>query len=153
VYASFPEAMKFYKANPNDCVQLWKDAVVFYDKKGYMKKLNTFAQRLQKKGKTALSESKLKHFRFDAEDAIRAMRAVASTDPATASMYAHVKAANLVELYFDAHQLWTPPPKKQLVAIRAFNKKDGKAFDSFFMASDLSDRLNGLSKMVKIVFG
>ena len=153
VYASFSEAMKFYKSNPNDCVQLWKDAVVLYDKNGYMKKLNTFARRLQKKGKTPLSESDLKHFRFDAEDAIRAMKAIASTDPATASMYAHIKAANLIELYFERRQLWTPPPKKQLVVIRVLSIKDAKAIDAFFMTSDLSEKLNHLSKMVKVVLG
>lgn len=153
VYASFPEAMKFYKSNPNDCVQLWKDAVVLYDKKGYMRKLDAFAKRLQKKGKEPLSEDKLKHFRFDAEDAIRAMKAIAPTDPATADLYAHIKAANLIELYFDVRRLWTPPPKKQLTAIRRFSKKDAKVFDAFFTTSDLSDRLNLLSKMVKVTFG
>jgi predicted nucleotidyltransferase len=35
VYVSYDEAMKFYQANPDDCVQLWKDAQVIFDKSGH----------------------------------------------------------------------------------------------------------------------
>lgn len=152
VYASFPKAMEFYKANPNDCVQLWRDAVVLCDKSGYMKRLHAFAKRLEKKGKPPVSEGRLKHARFDTEDAIRAIETIANDDPATASLYAGIKAANLVELYFDIRQLWTPPPKKQLKKIRELNKGDAKIFDAFFNATDPTERIQLLKKMVKVVF-
>ena len=117
-----------------------------------MKRLHTFAKRLEKKGKSPISEGKLKHFRFDAEDAISAMEAIAKDDSATANLYAGIKAANLIELYFDIRQLWTPPPKKQLKKIRETNKGDANVFDTFFKATDLTERIKLLKKMVKVVF-
>lgn len=152
VYVSFPEAIKFYRANPNDCVQLWRDAVVLYDKVGDMKRLHAFSKKLEKKGKAPLSDAKLKHARFDTEDAISAMESLAKTDPATANLYANIKASNLTELYFDIRQLWTPPPKKQLKKIREMNKGDAKVFDSLFMATDIEERIKLLKKMIKVVF-
>ncbi len=152
VYVSFAEALKFYKENPNDCVQLWQDAVIVYDPSGYLKRLRAFAHRLKKKGKFPLSEAKLKHFSFDIEDSIRAAESIAKEDAATANLYVNIKAANLVELYFDIRRLWTPPPKKQLKKIREINKGDAKAFDAFFMAIDTEEKINLLKKMVKVVF-
>ena len=152
VYVSFSEAIKFYKANPNDCVQLWRDAVVLYDETGYMKRLHAFSKRLEKKGKAPLSDAGLKHALFDVEDAISAMESITKHDSATANLYAHIKAANLVELYFDVRQLWTPPPKKQLQKIREISKADAKVFDAFFEAVDAQKRITLLKKMVQVVF-
>lgn len=153
LYVSFPAAMKFYKENPDDCVQLWEDAVVLYDKKGYLRRLKALAGRLRKRGKKPLTKDDIKHRRFDAEDAIRAMRSIVSEDQATASLYANIIASNLVEHYFDVRRFWTPPPKKRLAAIRASSKKDARVFDDFFTTRDLAEKFNLLSKMVMVVFG
>ena len=152
VYVSYEEALKFYKNNPNDCVQLWKDAKILFDDNGLLKKLCAYAHRIEKKGKKPISELKLKHFRFDTEDSIRAMESLMETDSATANLYACIRAANLLELYFDIHMLWTPPPKKQLLFLRKHDREAAHVFDAFYQAESTQKRIKCLKKIKENVF-
>jgi hypothetical protein len=94
----------------------------------------------------------LKHLTFDAEDALRAMRALAEDDSATANLCAQMKAADLLSLYFDIHRVWTPPPKKRLKFLRGYRKQDARVFEKFFETENTSKRLDALAKIISLIF-
>lgn len=152
VYSSPNNARQFYETNPNDAVQQWTDGEVVYDPDGEMEKMREFVLAIKEKGKKAIDEKQMRHLQFDAEDKVRAIEAVQINDLATASLQLSRLGNEMLEIYFDLHQLWTPAPKQQLKYLRANDKEMSQSFDDFFREQDFNARLEDIRKIIGKLF-
>ncbi|MBI4599183.1 nucleotidyltransferase domain-containing protein [Candidatus Uhrbacteria bacterium] len=152
VYASKKDTLDFYGKNPNDAVQLWKDAKIVYDPQGVMEEIHQFAQELERKGKERPDAQKLKHLRFDAEDKIRAIEYFKDKDRPTANLYLQILDNELLERCFDVHARWTPAPKQRLKYLRVELKDFGNLFDELYQEMDLDKRIEISKRIIQKLF-
>lgn len=152
VYSSPDKARQFYEANPNDAVQQWTDGKIVYDPKGEMEKMKEFVSAIKEKGKPQMDTKKRRHLQFDAEDKVRAVEAMQQKDVATANLQLSRLGNEVLELYFDLRQLWTPAPKQQLGYLRENDKETAQLFDTYFKEERLGNRLVAIQKIIKRLF-
>lgn len=113
-YTTESGVKKYWRGNPDDCVELWNIGKVIFDRDGTIKKLRQYAKTLSQKGKAPLSNNEITLIKFDIYDQIKAAEKLTATDPTTAAMILQSKVFHLSKIYFDLHQYWTPPPKQRL---------------------------------------
>ncbi len=152
VYASFDLAKDFYSKNPNDAVQQWNDGKIIYDPDGVMEKLKKFIFGIRDKGREPLTKKQINHLKFEKEDKIRAAEYLHDSDPATANLYLQALCQELVELYFELNQQWTPAPKQRLPYMRRTNAEIAKYFDDLFLAKGFEKQLEETKKVVGLLF-
>lgn len=152
VYASLELAKDFYRKNPNDAVQQWTDGKIVYDPEGVMEELKQFIFEIRDKGREALTEKQVHHFKFEKEDKIKAAEYLQNTDLATASLYLQALCQELVELYFELNQQWTPAPKQRLPYMRKSDPDMAKMFDELFTAESFEKQLEETKKVLSFLF-
>jgi len=152
VYASLDDAKSFYEKNPNDAVQQWTDGDIVYDPDGRMSELKDFVDLIKKHKKPKLAEKEIKHFQFDREDKVRAIEYFKEKDFSAANLQLDRLGQEMLEIYFDLHQLWTPAPKQRLEYLRDVDSDMAKLFDEFFTVQDFEKRLEVIKVIVERVF-
>lgn len=153
IYTTVKGALDYWKGDLDGCFNIWNDAEIVVDKNGDVKKLELESRKLVAAGKKKLSEWNFDHKKFDSEDQLKAISELSKTDIPAANLALSKVVINLVEWFFDIKQLWTPPTKKQLQAIRKVDIETGKLFDSFYSQEmQFEQRLSLAKEIVKVVY-
>lgn len=153
IYTTEKSAIDYWNSNKHDAFGLWSVAQIAFDRDGTGKRLKEYGENLCKELPERLDESKLGHLRFDAQDSIKAAEVINETDPATASLLVHKKAADLINLYFDKNQKWRPAPKQQLSAIKSMDQDLGSLYTDFYSTPDFQGKVEILKKITKSILG
>lgn len=152
VYATQPDAEEYYKNNLDNFVRFWRHARILYDPEKVLENFRMQAQEIEKQGKKALPENKIKHFKFDAEDQLRAIKYLNSKDPATATLMLSNVVFGLLEFYFDYKQIWKPAPKQLLEELRKINRDLARKFENCFLCQDMQDKIMLADGLVQDIF-
>lgn len=153
VYASLDLAKDFYIKNPNDAVQQWTDGKIVYDPDEQMDQLKNFVDGIRNKGISQMTEKQIHHLHFDKEDKLSAIEFLKTNDLPTANLYLQGLCQELVELYFEIHQLWTPAPKQRLKKMRAMDKDTAELFDALYQSNTFEDQFKNAKKVIERLFG
>lgn len=152
VYASASESEAFWKANPHDYVKLWTDARILFDPEGQLAAFRKDAERFREQGPPQPDPKAIAHGRFDADDQLRAIRALQHSDPATAALALHRLIERLSEVFFSLRGRWVPPPKERLNQIRELAPKLGRAFDTIYVAEAIGTKVEAAQDLVDCIF-
>jgi predicted nucleotidyltransferase len=153
IYTTTQSALEFWKNNTDDCAELWSVAKILYDKNGTLETLKEKAFEIIKNGKKPIDEDQKKQYQFSAEDEIKAVEHLITTDPTTASMVLTYAVNNLSSLFFDLRQLWTPAPKQRLSKIKEIDPKLYSFFERFYADKTfLREKIEVTKEIVPIVF-
>ncbi len=153
IYTTVKGALDYWKGDLDGCFNIWNNAKIVVDKNGDIEKLELESRKLVADGKKKLPEWNFDHKKFDSEDQLNAISELSKTDISAANLALSKVVLNLVEWYFDVKQLWTPPTKKQLQAIRNVDVETGKLFDSFYSHEmQFEQKLSLAKEIVKAVF-
>ena len=153
VYASFDLAKDFYASHPNDAVQQWTDGKIVYDPDGQMIEIQKFVDIIRDQGRSPLTEKQIHHLRFEKADKLSAVEYLKDKDLPTANLYLQSLCQELVELYFELHQLWTPAPKQRLKKLREIDKESADIFDALYRSNSFEEQLNNAKLVVQKLFG
>ena len=153
VYASFDLAKDFYASHPNDAVQQWTDGKIVYDPDGQMIEIQKFVDIIRDQGRSPLTEKQIHHLRFEKADKLSAVEYLKDKDLPTANLYLQSLCQELVELYFELHQLWTPAPKQRLKKLREIDKENADLFDTLFCSNSFEKQLRNAKLVVQKLFG
>ena len=152
VYASEEASRAFWQASPDEFVQQWADARILLDKHGKLNAFRKEAEELRKEGRSALDGRTVRHRQFDAEDQLRAVRALSGSDPAAAALVLHRLVEALTELAFSLQSEWVPAPKERLKRLRETSTQLAGAFDDFYRSHDLDDKIEAAARLVARTF-
>lgn len=153
IYTTVKGALDYWKGDLDGCFNIWNDAKILVDKNGDVKKLELESRKLVADGKKQLSAWNFDHKKFDSEDQLHAITKLSKTDISAANLALSKVVLNLVEWFFDIKQLWTPPTKKQLQAIRNADVEISKLFDNYYSQDmQFEQRLSLAKEIVKAVF-
>lgn len=152
VYASEEASRAFWQASPDEFVHQWADARILLDKHGKLNAFRKEAKELRKEGKSALDGRTVRHRQFDAEDQLRAVRALTGSDPATAALVLHRLVEALTELAFSLQPEWVPAPKERLKRLRETSTLLAGAFEDFYRSHDLDDKIEAADRLVALTF-
>lgn len=131
-YVTPDAAVEFWSTHVDDCADLWSVAKILYSKGNVAEHLKESALTITAKGKSPIDEAKLTHLRFDNQDQLKAVEAIAKTDPATAHMILTKKVYDLTGILFDIRQAWTPAPKQRLEMIKSIDPQLHAKIYSFY---------------------
>jgi predicted nucleotidyltransferase len=151
-YTTEQAAIDYWRENPNDAVELWSIARVLYDRDGTVARLRLVGDEIRINGKPPLTRDQYEHFKFDAQDQLRAIEALSITDRTTASMLLSSKVFQLTELFFDTRQLWTPPPKQRLRSIEDLNRDLYSLIVGYYDQRLLSEQIALARSIIAAVF-
>jgi predicted nucleotidyltransferase len=152
VYSSEEASRAFWKASADEFVQLWVDARILLDEHGKLNGFRREAEELRRNGRSVPDERTVRHRRFDAEDQVRAVRALMGSDPSTAALVLHRLVEALTELVFSLRAEWVPAPKNRLKRLRETMPTLGEAFDEFYGARDLDHKIEAALRVVARTF-
>lgn len=152
IYTTAPSTVQFWESSKDECARFWEIAKILFDKDGTVHSLREHAAQIVKEGKPALEADQLARFQFDAEDQLRAIQYISSSDATTASLLLTNKVFLLTELFFDVRQIWTPAPKQRLAEIQAISPECYALIKAFFAPdSTLTDQLALAHQMIPLV--
>lgn len=152
VYASKNEAISFYKENPNDAVQQWKDLKIIYDPNKLFEEIRVVVNEIEKQGKKKPDDRTIRHLRFDADDHIRALEYLVEKDNAATIYYLSILGEKMFNLYFDLRGLWTPPPKQRISYLRENDKETAQLFEILFSDQPIAKRIEASKALSKRLF-
>jgi len=152
IFTTEDDAAAFWRANPDDAADLWQCARVVFDRDGVMERLRRVGQEILARGKPPISAEQEAHARFDAHDQLRAIEALAGTDPRTARLLLSAKVLQLTELYFDLRQLWRPPPKQRLGVLQRQHAPFYESVAAYYDAHALPDQIRAAKQIAAAVF-
>jgi hypothetical protein len=152
VYTTEQGAIEYWQSNPNDAVELWKVAKILFDRDGTVARLQQAGKEIKEKGKQALTTDQYEHFKFDVHDQLKAITELTGSDPTSAKMLLSIKVIQLMELFFDIRQLWTPPPKQRLAVIKAMNQTLYDLIERYYGEQSLPEQIKIVKSIVPIVF-
>lgn len=153
IYTTEKAAIEYWQLNKHDAVGLWDVAKVIFDLDGTGQRLKEFGETLRKEKPMTFDTAKLDHLRFDARDSIKSAEKINETDPATASLLIHKKAADLADLYFDIKQMWRPAPKQQLESIKRIDSEMGALFTEFYETAEFDRKAQILTEISTNILG
>lgn len=152
-YTTPGKAIDYWKNNIDDCYWLWKFGKTVFDRDGTIKRLQEEAQKIIGKDKKPLDGNQIKHLQFDAEDQINAAKKLAEDDIFTANLILTEKVYQLVKLFFDIRQEWTPPPKHMMAGVKNISEELSGFLKEFYRPQQEFDRkLDLADKITSIVF-
>jgi predicted nucleotidyltransferase len=152
VFSSPERTRAFGENRPNEYVKMWQEARVLLDKEGRMAELRRQAEDLRVHGKPLPDARSLRHRRFDAEDQLRSVRSLRTTDPSTTALVLHRHVEALTEFFFDLRQEWTPSPKERLKRMRELDPAVADGFDRFYRSTTLDEKIEAAEQLVRRVF-
>lgn len=153
IYTTEKGALDFWGSHKDDAAGLWEVAKVLYDKDGTIERLKCKTKQVLNAGKKAIDEYQLGQFRFDAEDQLKYVESILTSDPTTANFILTNKIFSLTELFFDIRQIWTPAPKQRLVEIQKISPDFYALLKEFYQEhTTLKGKLETAKKIVPIVF-
>jgi predicted nucleotidyltransferase len=152
IYTTERGAVDYWQSNKDDCADLWNIANILFDRDGTIERLQKIGIEIREKGKEPLSFDQLEHFKFDANDQIKAVEKLVNTNSTTAKMLITAKIFSLVELFFDIRQLWTPPPKQRLEVILNKEPKLYELLVKFYDENSIVEQVTIANSIIDIVF-
>ncbi len=135
-YTTEGSAKEYWIQNKHDAAGLWSVGKVIFDREGTGQRLEQFGKELLTQLPQKPDSATLTHLQFDIEDSLRAVEALATTDPSTATLLLHKKMGTLLELYFDLTGAWRPAPKQQIGLIKAADTELGQLIEEFYLTKD-----------------
>lgn len=144
IYSPAEKSLQFWKENRDECVSFWSAVRVILDKDGLIKKLEMEAKEIQLEGKQPVDLLEMERRRFDAEDQVRAVKAIKDEDSDSAQYVLNRMVSSLVEFFFDLHQEWVPAPKERLKMLKRQNPALADLVGKFYGES------TGLSGKIEI---
>ena len=117
-----------------------------------MEELKSFVFNIRDKGKLPLNQKQIEHLKFDKEDKIRAVENLIEKDFPTANLYLQMLGQEMMELYFDLTQQWTPAPKQRIPYLRKNDKEIAELFETFYQEKEIESQLKVIKKLVMAVF-
>lgn len=152
IYTTEKAAVEFWESSKDECARFWEIAKILFDKDGTIQALQTQAIQITKAGKPALDADELAHFQFDAEDQLRYIQHILSTDQTTANLLLTNKVFMLTELFFDVRQLWIPAPKQRLSEIKSISPAFYTLLETFFAEEvTITKRISLTEQMIPLV--
>jgi predicted nucleotidyltransferase len=142
IYVTEKGSVDHWKSDRHGAASLWEVAQVVFDKDGTGERLKQAGESLRVERRPAPSPQQIAHFRFDQEDAIRAVEALVDGDRATAALLLQKKVAALIEFYFDIKRSWIPAPKQLLGRLREENPPLAGMLDRFFVSNSLKEQID-----------
>jgi hypothetical protein len=152
VFSSPQSTQAFGEKRPDEYVKMWHEAQILLDKEGRIAEFRRAAADLRARGKPRPDERSIRHRRFDAADQLRSIRNLQATDLPAATLVLHRHVEALTELFFDLTQEWTPPPKERLKIIRELDPAVAAAFDRFYGAVNLDEKMRAAELVVQKLF-
>lgn len=153
IYTTEKGAFEYWENHKDDAAGLWAVAKILFDKDGSIERLKTRIKKVLDVGKKPIDEYQLGQFRFDAEDQLRYVKQVLTSDPTTANLILTNKVFTLTELFFDIRQVWTPAPKQRLEAIEKLSPELHSLLEEFYKEQNtIQDKLESSEKMLYFVF-
>jgi len=152
IYTTGKAAVEFWESNKDDCARFWEIAKILFDRDRTIQALQTQALLIVKGGKEPLDNDQLVHLRFDAEDQLRYIQHILSSDQTTANLLLTNKVFVLTELFFDVRQLWIPAPKQRLSEIKSISPEFYTLLETFFAENgDITKRISLTQQMIPLV--
>ena len=152
IYTTPQGALEYWQSNPDEAIELWSIARVLFDRDGTVARLRKAANELKQKGKQPLTADQYAHSKFDAHDQLKAIAALAASDPVTARMLLSAKVFQLTGLFFDIRQIWKPPPKQRLGIIKEINPNVYDLISGYYEEPSLLKQIDLVQSIVSIVF-
>jgi predicted nucleotidyltransferase len=152
IFTTEDDAIAFWRANPDDAADLWHHAQIVYDRAGTMERLRRVGQDILAQGKPPISAEQEAHARFDIDDQLHAIAALADTDPRTARLLLSAKVLQLTELYFDVRRLWRPPPKQRLGVLQLLDTPFYDRVAAYYDAHALPAQIQAARSIAAAVF-
>src|SRR5687767_7877113 len=72
-YITEQGAIEYWRSNPNDAVELWKDAKVLFERDERVARLRQSGNEIKERGKTPLTTDQYEHYKFDVHDQLKAI--------------------------------------------------------------------------------
>ena len=151
-YTTEQGAIDYWQANPDEAVEFWRVAQVLFDRDGTVVRLQQVGLAIKEKGKPALTPEHYRHAKFDSEDQLKAIEALATSDQVSARLLLSLNLFKLTELFFDVRQWWTPPPKQRLAQIKAINPDLFDLIQRYQEEQSLPAQIHAVKSIVAIVF-
>lgn len=151
MFLSDDAARGYFRQNLDSAAEFWATAQILFDRDGAGSRLRSQAQQMLAAGKPALDEGTLTTSRFNAEDQLRAVEALAAEDLVTASALLHNKVVELTGSYFDVRQRWTPSVKRRISVIAETDPELHARLTAFY-AADFDEQLALAREMVPLVY-
>jgi predicted nucleotidyltransferase len=151
IYTTAASAIDFWRASPDEAVEFWRIAQVLFDRDGTVDRLKAVGAEITAGGKAPLSDDQRAHLTFDIYDQMRTAQAIAPNDPSTARMLLHMKVLQLTEVFMDIRQLWTPPPKQRLAAIKELHPELYQRITHFYEEPSLTQQIDIAQDIADIV--
>lgn len=144
-------ALGYFRQNLDVAAEFWAGAQILFERDGAASRLRARVQELLAAGKPALEEGTLSTSRFNSEDQLRAVGALAAYDPVTARAVLHNKVLELTASYFDVRRRWTPSLKHRVAAIADADAELHSRLTAFYAAS-FDEQLALAREMVPLVY-
>jgi hypothetical protein len=151
MYLSEDAALGYFSQNLDTAAEFWASAQILFDREGAGARLRNEAQQLLAAGKPPLDEGTLTTSRFNSEDQLRAVEALAPRDPVAATAVLHNKVLELTGSYFDVRQRWTPSLKHRIPAIAEADVELHARLTAFYEA-DFEEQLALAREMIPLVY-
>jgi hypothetical protein len=151
LFLSEEVASGYFHQNVDNAAEFWASARILFDRDGAAARLRVQVQGMLAAGKPALDEGTLATSRFNSEDQLRAVEALAAYDVVTASAVLHNKVLELTGSYFDVRQRWTPSLKRRVPAIAEAAPEFHLRLTAFYAAT-LDEQLALAREMVPLVY-
>lgn len=151
-YTTEAGAIAYWQSHPDDAVELWDIAKVLFDRDGTVTRLQQVGNELKQWGRPALTGDQYEHSKFNAHDQLRAIAALAQSDPPTARMLLANHVFQLTELFFVTRQLWVSPPKQRLATIKNINHNLYDLIVRYYAEHSLFEQITIVQSIVAIVF-
>lgn len=152
IYTTEQSCAAYWQGSKDDCVDLWQVAKVLFDRDGTVQRLKEVADRIKASGKDPLPAEEIAIARFEIFDQFKAIRSLAGSDETTAKMLLASHVLRLSALYFDLRQLWTPPPKQRLAALKTLDPQFFGFLEEYFAGKALARQIALVEKMAARVF-
>jgi Polymerase beta, Nucleotidyltransferase len=145
--------LNWWRANPDHCVMLWRNAKVIYSDSDTEKRLKQFAAMIEKRGKLELPVAEVGKRHRAAKYQLLSLNALADHDPLAANLVLGEKMAEYVSDYFAVRGSWLPAPKARLAVIRSRDHRTGVLLDEFAdPCMNLSRKFAVADKLVDAIF-
>lgn len=152
IYTTSNSALDFWRSKLDDAASLWEVAKILFDRDGTVDSLQSKIRIALDKGKPIIDSSQKEQFKFDAEDQIKYVEYIKSTDIPTANLILNNKVFDLTSKYFDLRQLWTPAPKQRLLKVEELEPELFADLVEFYSEYNLDKKIDIVKRIVGRVF-
>jgi predicted nucleotidyltransferase len=151
LFLSEDVAVGYFRENLDAAAEFWASAQILFERDGAASRLRAQVRELLAAGKPALDEGTPTTSRFNSEDQLRAVEALAARDPVVARAVLHNKLLELTGPSFDVRQRWTPNLKHRVPAIAEADPELHSRLTAFY-AANFDEQLALAREMIPLAY-